>query len=76
LLSGKALVNILLLTILVPAIRKSLQRMLDWTDLSTNIFCANSSIAISVLGAFLIAVSSTIWMLIPGQCEYSPVRHF
>ena len=70
LLSVKAAVNILLLTIVVP---KTINRLLTQSRRSgvgINLYGAKISLIVSVFGAILVATSMNIWMLV--NCENFP----
>jgi hypothetical protein len=67
LLSVKATVNILLLTIVVPKLISRLLRKSQRSGVGINLYGARMSLIVSVLGAVLVATSMNIWMLI--ACE-------
>ena len=64
LLSVKAAVNIVLLTIIVPNLIKSLLRRSDLSGVAINLYGAKISLLVSVFGAILVATSMNIWMLV------------
>ncbi|KAI0409121.1 major facilitator superfamily domain-containing protein [Xylaria palmicola] len=70
LLSGKAIVNFLLLTFVVPlylATQEASQSLSDRANVRYARYCLVSS----VLGAFAIGISSAIWALIPSLVLYA-----
>jgi MFS family permease len=68
LLSAKALVNILLLTVIVPG---SISYFQGTEPTKTNISGTQISMGISVLGAVLIAIATNLASLIPGLIIYA-----
>ncbi|KAH9904382.1 MFS general substrate transporter [Xylariomycetidae sp. FL2044] len=75
LLSGKAIVNFVLLTIIVPGVLKS-RRSADHLQSQSlsdraNIRYARVCLAISVLGALAIALAETVWILFPSLLLYA-----
>ncbi|KUI62778.1 hypothetical protein VP1G_09900 [Cytospora mali] len=77
LLSGKAVVNFTLLTVVVPRVLASTaQRRGAGDDLPglpdrINMRFANLCFAVSVIGALAIAFSATIWLLVPALLIYA-----
>jgi Major Facilitator Superfamily len=67
LLSAKAVVNIILLTIIVPSLVQISARQFGISARLINIGAAEISIAISVLGVLVIAISDSMKALIPGM---------
>jgi hypothetical protein len=67
LLSTKAVVNIALLTIIVPSLVQIAARRFDVNTRIINIGAAEISVSISVLGVLVIAISDSIKVLIPGM---------
>jgi hypothetical protein len=65
LLSIKAAVNIILLTVLVPFGIRYLTKNTAMSGTDVNITAANISLMLSVLGALMVAISFEIWQLIP-----------
>ena len=84
LLSGKAVVNFLLLTLVVPGIlrrstaalgdtlrtRAQTQALSEIQD-GVNVYYARACLAVSVLGALAIALTGTIWLLFPSLLIYA-----
>jgi hypothetical protein len=72
LLSGKAVVNFTLLTLIIPNFLRSRSLSMH-PDGSTkaNIRYANICLMISILGAFAIGLASSIWVLIPSLLLYA-----
>ncbi|KAF4967047.1 hypothetical protein FSARC_5338 [Fusarium sarcochroum] len=75
LLSGKAIVNFTLLTVIIPKLLRSAQK-LESDDESgsvdkSNIRHATLCLIVSVIGALGIAVASKIWMLVPSMFVYA-----
>lgn len=72
LLSGKAVINFVLLTIVVPRL---LQRSVLWRSEqshdATYLFLAKSCICISALGAVAIALADTVFLLVPSLLTYA-----
>lgn len=76
LLSGKAVVNFTLLTIIIPRL---LKRRADTLHLASqphsqdiaNIRYAKLCLGVSVAGALAIALAATIWLLVPSLLLYS-----
>lgn len=71
LLSGKAVVNFVLLTVVVPRFLRSLKATDKASVDRSNLDCAKYCLAVSVLGALGIAISSAIWMLVPSLLVYA-----
>jgi hypothetical protein len=75
LLSGKAIVNFTLLTIVIPKILRSARqvRQEDASEVAdkSNIRHAMYCLVASVFGALGIAIASEIWMLIPSMFVYA-----
>ncbi|KAH6889764.1 major facilitator superfamily domain-containing protein [Thelonectria olida] len=76
LLSGKAVVNFTLLTVVIPKFlqsrrvsRGSVSRI-ESGD-SANVRYANVCLVVSVIGAFAIAVAAKIWILVPALLVYA-----
>jgi hypothetical protein len=74
LLSAKALVNIILLTVIVPrVIRASMAtKRVHGSENRVNYLGIEASILVSILGVLCIALSSQIWMLSACTCFLSP----
>ncbi|KAJ0117284.1 hypothetical protein J7T55_003695 [Diaporthe amygdali] len=72
LLSGKAVVNFVLLTIVVPRVLRSVagKGSPNASD-HINFRFANLCFGVSVLGALAIAVSAAIWLLVPALLVYA-----
>lgn len=76
LLSGKAIVNFVLLTVIVPSLLRtrhsssSGQSSAGQTD-RANVGYALTCLAVSVLGAFSIGIAPGIWLLIPALLGYA-----
>ncbi|KAK6209050.1 hypothetical protein LQW54_006650 [Pestalotiopsis sp. IQ-011] len=76
LLSGKAIVNFVLLTVIVPSLLRtrhsssSGQSSAGQTD-RANVGYALACLAVSVLGAFSIGIAPGIWLLIPALLVYA-----
>ena len=70
LLSAKALVNIVLLTVFVPRIiRASIaSKSVHGSEIRLNFLGTEISILISILGVLCVAMSFKIWMLLTGSC--------
>lgn len=76
LLSGKAVVNFTLLTVVIPRLLKKRAESLHLTSYPhsqdiTNVTYARSCLIVSILGALAIAFASTIWLLIPSLLLYA-----
>ncbi|OCL11777.1 hypothetical protein AOQ84DRAFT_286541 [Glonium stellatum] len=73
LLSTKALVNIVLLTVFVPrVIRASIaSKSVHGSEIRLNFLGAETSILISILGVLCIAMSFKIWMLLTSLIIYA-----
>ncbi|KAF2270846.1 hypothetical protein CC78DRAFT_573203 [Lojkania enalia] len=73
LLSAKALVNIFLLAIIVPRLIRTTitSKPVHGSEVRLNYLAAESSIAISVLGALIIALASKFWMLLAALIIYA-----
>lgn len=73
LLSAKALVNIVLLTVFVPRIiRASIaSRSVHGSEIRLNFLGAEISILISILGVLCVAMSFKIWMLLTALIIYA-----
>ena len=76
LLSGKAVVNFTLLTVVVPRVLASAARGRADGDLPglsdhINMRFANMCFVVSVIGALAIAFSATIWLLVPALLVYA-----
>lgn len=75
LLSGKAVVNFVLLTIIVPRVLRSAvaggNASSPGASDRINFRFANLCFGVSVLGASAIAVSATIWLLVPALLVYA-----
>ncbi|KAI0127581.1 major facilitator superfamily transporter [Xylariales sp. AK1849] len=78
LLSGKAVVNFTLLTIVIPSLLRA-RHSFGSTPVSSyatstaqaNIRYTHACLAVSVLGAFFIALAAEIWLLIPSLLLYA-----
>ncbi|KAH7152836.1 major facilitator superfamily domain-containing protein [Dactylonectria macrodidyma] len=76
LLSGKAVVNFTLLTVVIPRFLQSRRvsrgsvSMVESAD-SAHVRYANACLVVSVIGALGIAVAAEIWMLIPSLALYA-----
>lgn len=76
LLSGKAIVNFVLLTVIIPSLLRtrhsssSGQSSASQTD-RANVGYALTCLAVSVLGAFSIGIAPGIWLLIPALLVYA-----
>ncbi|KAG6360864.1 hypothetical protein INS49_011931 [Diaporthe citri] len=75
LLSGKAVVNFVLLTIIVPRVLRSAVAGANGSSPGAsgriNFRFAKLCFGVSVLGAAAIAVSATIWLLVPALLVYA-----
>lgn len=79
LISGKAVVNFVLLTVVIPRVLKSVSRSAQSPDtpaspLSSdriNVRFANACFLVSIIGAFAIALAATIWLLVPALFVYA-----
>lgn len=72
LISGKAVVNFVLLTVVIPRVlRSSAPAAASSSSDRLNIRFANACFLVSVLGAFAIAFAATIWLLIPALFVYA-----
>ncbi|KAF2205952.1 hypothetical protein GQ43DRAFT_490226 [Delitschia confertaspora ATCC 74209] len=73
LLSTKALVNVTLLTVIVPRIIKasSTSKTVHNSEVRLNFLGAEGSIAVSILGVLCVAMSSKFWMLIMSLIIYA-----
>lgn len=73
LLSGKAVVNFVLLTIVVPRVLRSVAADNGSPGASdrVNFRLATLCFGVSVLGALAIAVSATVWLLVPALLVYA-----
>ncbi|KIL87654.1 hypothetical protein FAVG1_09364 [Fusarium avenaceum] len=75
LLSGKAVVNFTLLTVIIPKLLRSAREMqqADSTEAvdKSNIRNAMYCLLVSVFGALGIAIAGRIWMLIPSMFVYA-----
>lgn len=76
LLSGKAVVNFTLLTVVIPKFLQS--RRVSRGSASTvesgdaaNVRYANACLVVSIVGALSIAVAATIWLLVPSLLIYA-----
>lgn len=70
LISGKAVVNFVLLTVVIPRVLRSSASAVSSSD-RLNVRFANACFLISVLGAFAIALAATIWLLVPALFVYA-----
>ncbi|KAI1080321.1 major facilitator superfamily transporter [Whalleya microplaca] len=70
LLSGKAIVNFTLLTIVIPGILRSRSQSQSFSD-RDNVRYARACLVVSVLGAMAIAIAATVWLLFPSLLLYS-----
>lgn len=81
LISGKAVVNFVLLTVVIPRVLRSVSGSAPSSDISSsasplssdriNIRFANACFLVSILGAFAIALAATIWLLVPALIVYA-----
>jgi MFS family permease len=71
LLSGKAVVNFVLLTVVIPRFLRTLRPTDEVSVDRTNIACAKYCLGVSVLGALGIAVAGEMWFLIPALLIYA-----
>ncbi|KAG8162542.1 hypothetical protein KVR01_008307 [Diaporthe batatas] len=77
LLSGKAVVNFVLLTVVVPRVLRSAMVASSGSGASglssdrINVRFAKLCLGVSVVGAAAIAVSTTIWLLVPALLVYA-----
>jgi MFS family permease len=74
LLSAKAVVNVILLTIIVPTLVQISADRFFVPPRRININAAEISIIISVLGVLVIAISSSMRLLIPGTLSNQYIR--
>ena len=70
LLSGKAVVNFVLLTVAIPNLLRVRSHGAEYAD-RDNIHYTNICLAVSVLGALGIALASTVWLLVPMLFVYA-----
>jgi hypothetical protein len=73
-LSGKAVVNFFLLTIVIPSLLRSRHSTASQQASSTdraNLRYAHACLMVSVLGALAIALSAEVWLLIPSLLVYA-----
>lgn len=70
LISGKAVVNFVLLTAVIPRVLRCSASAVSSSD-RLNVRFANACFLISVLGAFAIALAATIWLLVPALFVYA-----
>ncbi|VUC31593.1 unnamed protein product [Clonostachys rosea] len=71
LLSGKAVVNFLLLSVIVPRVLRSPRFAGSGSIDRANIKFANMCLVVSVMGAIGIAVAAEIWILVPSLFVYA-----
>lgn len=76
LLSAKAVVNFILLTIIIPALLRSRQNASrhlspELASHRMNMYYANVCLIVSVLGALAISVATSTWMLVPSLFLYA-----
>lgn len=72
LLSGKAVVNFVLLTIVIPRLlKRGLARTREQSQDGMYLFYAKLCIGISVLGAVAIALAKTVFLLVPSLLVYA-----
>lgn len=77
LLSGKAVVNFVLLTVVVPQVLRSAMVAGGSNGVPSvnsdciNVRCAKLCFGVSILGAAAIAVSTAIWLLLPALLVYA-----
>lgn len=72
LISGKAVVNFVLLTVVIPRVlRSSAASSSSLSSDKINIRFANACFLVSVLGALAIALAATIWLLVPALFVYA-----
>lgn len=70
LISGKAVVNFVLLTVVIPRVLKSASMTALSSD-RINVRFADACFLVSILGAFAIAWAATIWILVPALFIYA-----
>ena len=72
LLSAKAVVNFLLLTLVIPRVLRSsaVTAAPEFSD-GVNVRYARACLAVSVVGALAIAIAGTIWLLFPSLLVYA-----
>lgn len=71
LLSGKAVVNFTLLTVILPRFLRTRTPLEAGGIDATNVRYANYCLAVSIAGALGIAVAASIWILIPSLLVYA-----
>lgn len=75
LISGKAVVNFALLTLVVPRVLRSVTRSRAGESPrgpdQINILFANACFSVSILGALAISMAFTIWVLVPSLFIYA-----
>ncbi|CAG9948111.1 unnamed protein product [Clonostachys rosea f. rosea IK726] len=71
LLSGKAVVNFLLLSVIVPRVLRSPRFAGSGSIDRANVRFANLCLVVSVMGAMGIAVAAEIWILVPSLFVYA-----
>lgn len=71
LISGKAVVNFILLTVIIPRLLRSGTKASDLTTDKLNVRYAKICLAISVAGALAIASAATVWLLVPSLFIYA-----
>jgi hypothetical protein len=72
LLSIKAAVNIVLLTLVVPEVIRVLLRRPDFNGVIVNLYGAKSSLLLSTVTAMLVAISFKTWMLVICRFIFIP----
>ncbi|TLD15199.1 hypothetical protein PspLS_10764 [Pyricularia sp. CBS 133598] len=71
LLSAKACVNFVLLTVVVPSLLRARARKSTVSAERQNLFWANACLLMSVMGATFIGLAPTVWLLVPAMGVYA-----
>ncbi|TLD03261.1 uncharacterized protein PgNI_12472 [Pyricularia grisea] len=71
LLSAKACVNFVLLTVVVPSLLRARAKKTIVSAERQNLFWANVCLVMSVMGATLIGLAPTVWLLVPAMGVYA-----
>ncbi|TLS27280.1 hypothetical protein PpBr36_04005 [Pyricularia pennisetigena] len=71
LLSAKACVNFVLLTVVVPSLLRARAKKSTVSTERQNLFWANVCLVMSVMGATLIGLAPTVWLLVPAMGVYA-----